>query len=55
MECKCIEQYKEIKPGMKFDVVEIYKDYYVLDNNKGCKFEVSNKYFDKCFININLD
>lgn len=50
MECICIEQYQDIKPGMVFEVTEIYKDYYVLTYIK-CPWsiEVSNKYFDKCF------
>lgn len=52
MQCKCIEKYQDIKVGMIFDIVEIYQDYYVLDSNKGWSIEVSNKYFDKCFKNI---
>lgn len=55
MECICMEQYKEIKPGMIFTVTEIYQDYYVLESNVGWSIEVSNKYFGECFKNINID
>lgn len=49
MECKCIKEYQDIKVGMKFDVIEIYVDYYVLQSNVGWTIEVSNKYYEKCF------
>lgn len=49
MECKCIKQYKEIKPNMTFDIVEIYVDYYVLQSNVGWTIEVSNKHYEECF------
>lgn len=54
MECICVQQYQDIKPGMVFEVTEIYQDYYVLTYIKGCwSIEVSNKYFNECF-KINL-
>ena len=49
MECKCIKQYNEVKPGMIFDIVEIYADYYVLESKAGWSIEVSNNYFNECF------
>lgn len=55
MECVCVEEYQDIKIGMKFDVLEIWPDYYLLDSNKGWRIEVSIRYFDKCFKCINID
>lgn len=52
MECICMEQYQDVRPGTIFTVTEIHEDYYILESTVGWKIEVNNKYFDKCFKNI---